>query len=78
MTSYTAKLVVIHAAMKNKKLTRSASLGAENPPKAGLLSPDPEEEPPGMSEDDIFQAELLPSYAKTYILPRKMRKWSLR
>ena len=27
-------------------------------------------------EDDIFQAELLPAYAKTYILPRKMRRAS--
>ena len=24
-----------------------------------------------------LQAELLPSYAKTYILPRKKRKWSV-
>ena len=24
-----------------------------------------------------YQAELLPSYAKTYILPRKMRRWSV-
>ena len=27
-------------------------------------------------DDDIFEAEYLPSYAKTYILPRKMRRSS--
>ena len=31
---------------------------------------------PFPDEDDIFQAELLPAYAKTYILPRKMRRAS--
>ena len=31
---------------------------------------------PFSDENDIFQAELLPAYAKTYILPRKMRRAS--
>ena len=29
-----------------------------------------------VEDEDIFEAELLPSYAKTYILPRKMRRSS--
>ena len=56
--------------MKNKKV----SLGHENPTKT---LPVPESEPEPGGEDDIFEAELLPAYAKTYILPRKMRKWSV-
>ena len=28
-------------------------------------------------DEDIFEAELLPSYAKTYILPRRMRRASV-
>ena len=58
--------------MKNKKVT----LGDENPTKT-LPEPEPEPEPEPGGEDDIFEAELLPAYAKTYILPRKMRKWSV-
>ena len=54
--------------MKNRKV----SLGDESPTKP-LAEPEPE---PG-DEDDIFEAELLPAYAKTYILPRKMRKCSV-
>ena len=59
--------------MKNKKVTL---LGDENPTKT-LPEPGPEPEPEPGGEDDIFEAELLPAYAKTYILPRKMRKWSV-
>ena len=56
--------------MKNRKV----SLGDESPTKP-LAEPEPEPEPG--DEDDIFEAELLPAYAKTYILPRKMRKCSV-
>ena len=59
--------------MKNKKVSL---LGHENPTKT-LPEPGPEPEPEPGGEDDIFEAELLPAYAKTYILPRKMRKWSV-
>ena len=47
--------------MKDKKVSISDNMESSND-----FTPNPVE------DEDVFEAELLPSYAKTYILPRKM------
>ena len=69
---------------KNKSLNKEDQNGEEGDEKKKLLNvlnkwkntSLNKEDQNGEEEGDVFEAELLPTYAKTYILPKKMRRAS--